>query len=394
MPLVDEKKQPYGGSNQIGNVCVQQMAEVAEILRGDRETSVKTILPFVEWIAQLEIPGDVLRELRKGPANAKSGSISETNRAKLANAVATIRNNDIPIDSQEYKQAVKTITNVLKVSIGRHAALLGQVMDPTPRTTNKVYGLAGVKATRDTPVNVACANVVAQKLSLFLGQFPSLLIDFWSRRNLFALAVRENIRFGGKLMARRTFAHETLVGRNNALPEGVRLTKAKMRLLMQQMEAFAWPFDGAWKEAPRKGENDAVEMVSVTLPASKWTTFLEALSANLASLKAALGVDDLPTEVATLAATYLAQIDPRAALAVKSLGEQDYNTLLANIDLHHQNDARILKAAVGSLRTAPGDAALLAAKPELAETFNAVDTEANKFDASLGSALKLIKELV
>ncbi len=114
---------------------------------------------------------------------------------------------------------------------------------------------------------------------------------------------------------------------------------------------------------------------------------------NLNALKTALGVEALPTEVVKLAVTYLAQIDPRAALAVKALEEQEYNLLLANIEQQHPNDTETLKAAVNALKAAPDDAALFAEKPDVAETFATIDQKANLFEPSIGSVFKLMQEL-
>ena len=290
---------------------------------------------------------------------------------------------------------MREISSSLKLTIGRFSLLLGQVMDPQPRMKHKIYGIAGVKATRDTPINEACADVVASKLSNsgnFMGQLMSLLMDFWSRRAQLGLAIRENIRFSGKLAARRNFAHETLRRSNNALPENQRLTTAKMRILALQMEAFAWPFDGAWQETPQKEGDDPIEKVKVTFPAEKRTAFLDALTVNLNALKTALKLPDaLPTDIAKLAVTYLAQVDPRAALAIKSLNEFEYNTFL--VGLEERPNAALLKAAVAALRTAPDDAALLQAKPELAATFQNVDKLADKFEPSIGGALKMLREM-
>ncbi|MBQ7650925.1 MAG: hypothetical protein IJS15_08195 [Victivallales bacterium] len=391
-PLTDEKNKPYGGAKKIGNVFTAQRAEVTDMLNNHREDALKTVVPFVEWLVDLEIPGDSLRELRKGPEEVLTGSISETNKTRLRGAIEKIKNNE-QTDSQEYREAVQTITLLLPTIIGRFALLLGQVMDPTPRTTKKIFGLAGVKPTREMPINVACANVVAGKLSdsgLFMSQLAGLLVDFWSRRKQLALAIRENMRFGNKFPARKEFAHETLEKENNTLPEGTRLTRAKMRLLERQMENFAWPFDGAWEEVPTKGEDD-VERITVTLPIAKQAKFLEALTENLNMLKAALGLEVLPTEVVKLALTYLAQLDPRAALAVRSLGEQGYDTLLVNIEQTYPNKD-ILKAAVSALWNAPGDLALFQAKPEVKTAFDETDRFADKFEPSIGGVLKIIRE--
>ena len=108
-------------------------------------------------------------------------------------------------------------------------------------------------------------------------------------------------------------------------------------------------------------------------------------------LKDALGLEVLPTEVAKLALTYLAQIDPRAALAVRSLGEEGYNALLVNIEQTYPNKD-ILKAAVSALWSAPGDLALFQAKPEVKTAFDETDSFADKFEPSLGAVLKMIRE--
>ena len=390
MPLIDEKGNPFGGSMKIGHIFTEQKDEVRDILEKDRDKAIKHVVPFIEWLCKLEIPGDLLKELRKGPAEVHSGSIHSTSKVKLTNAIEAIKNNDVT--SQAYQDAVKEIVRTLPGVIGRFALQLGQVMDPMPRTTKKIFGLASVKETRDIPINAACANVVGNKLAdsgLVVTQFLSLLRDFWSRREQLALAIRENIRFGGKYKNRREFAHETLVASNNTLPEGMRLTKAKMRVLMRQMEAFAWPFDGAWTETSVKGENDVVKRIDFTLPDNKQGLCLDALFENLNALKTALGLETLPTEIARLAVTYLSQIDPRAALAVKSLKEE-YNSLLLRIELDYPDDQQILKAAVDAFRVAPDDEALFKAKPDMRKEFQEIDVEANRFDASLNAALKML----
>jgi hypothetical protein len=390
--LTDEKNEPYGGSKKIGNIVVAQRGEVTDMLTNHREDALKTVVPFVEWLVDLEIPADSLRELRKGPENLNAGSISETNKGKLRAAIEKIKNNE-QTDSPEYREGVQTITLLLPTVIGRFALLLGLVMDPTPRTSKKVFGLAGVKPAREMPINVACANVVSGKLAdsgLFTSQLAGLLWEFWSRRKQLALAIRENMRFGSKFPARRNFAHETLEKANNTLPEVTRLTRAKMRLLERQMENAVWPFDGAWEEVAVKGDGD-VERVSVTLPVAKRALFLEALTENLNMLKDALGLEVLPTEVVKLAFTYLAQLDPRAALAVRSLGEDGYNALLVNIEQTYPNKD-ILKAAVSALWAAPDDLALFQAKPEVKTAFDETDRFADKFEPSIGGVLKIIRE--
>ena len=171
------------------------------------------------------------------------------------------------------------------------------------------------------------------------------------------MAIRENMRYAGKLGHRRDFGREKLESANDALDANLRLTTAKRRLLMRQMESFAWPFDGAWEETHAKGPGDAVAKVKCSLPAAKRTLFLEALAVNLGNLKTALGYaenESLPPEIARLAVTYLAQIDPRAMLAVKSMEENEYNALLAEIE--SRDDAALLSAAVAALKVAPDDA--------------------------------------
>ena len=164
---------------------------------------------------------------------------------------------------------------------------------------------------------------------------------------------------------------------------------------MRQMESFAWPFDGAWTETHVKGPQDAVKKVKFALPAEKQPVFLEALAVNLGNLKTALGFaegEDLPPEIARLALTYLAQIDPRAALAVKSLDENAYNAFLAAIE--QRENAALLGAAVAALRNAPDDAQLIAVQPNAAEEFAAIDRKADKIELTPWGVLKLFKEVV
>ena len=118
-----------------------------------------------------------------------------------------------------------------------------------------------------------------------------------------------------------------------------------------------------------------------------------ALAVNLGELRTALGYaegENLPPEVARLAVTYLAQIDPRAALAVKSLDEASYNALLAEIG--QRADAAVLVAAVAALRVAPDDARLVAANPKAGTEFAAVDRKADKFDLSIGALKNIFKD--
>ena len=62
---------------------------------------------------------------------------------------------------------------------------------------------------------------------------------------------------------------------NDALDANIRFTTAKRRVLMQQMEAFRWPVDGAWTETHAKGPGDAVLKVKCSLPAEKRAELLD-----------------------------------------------------------------------------------------------------------------------
>ena len=256
-------------------------------------------------------------------------------------------------------------------------------------------GLDGVKGSYGKPIYEVCGEVVASKLeniAAIVKQFSMFIFKFFTRKDAVSVAVRENMRYAGKLGRRREFGRETLERANDALGANLRLTTAKRRVLMRQMESFARPFDGAWKETHAKGPGDAVLKVKCSLPVEKRTLFLEALAVNLGDLKTALGYaegESLPPEIARLAVTYLAQIDPRAALAVKSLDEASYNAFLAEIG--QREDAALLVAAVAALRNAPDDAQLVAAKPAAAKDFAAVDRKTDKFDLSIGALKNLFK---
>ena len=126
----------------------------------------------------------------------------------------------------------------------------------------------------------------------------------------------------------------------------------------------------------------------------KWPLFVEALSENLKALKDALGFgegENLPPEIAKLAVAYLAQIDPRCALAVKSLNEQDYNRFLLSVGQDPGSD--VLRAAIGALRQAKGDAEIQSVRPSAVEEFNTIDGDADEVDISLAKLMKIAKNI-
>ena len=83
----------------------------------------------------------------------------------------------------------------------------------------------------------------------------------------------------------------------------------------------------------------------------------------------------------------IAQIDPRAALAVKSLAENDYNMLIASVGNH--SDSAMLDAAIGALKDAPDDEALFEKYPEARQEFAEIDEDADTFDPSLKNIVKM-----
>ena len=163
---------------------------------------------------------------------------------------------------------------------------------------------------------------------------------------------------------------------------------------MRQMESFAWPFEGAWTKTLKKEDGDEVNKVKIGFPEVKWPLFVEALSENLKALKDALGFgegENLPPEIAKLAVAYLAQIDPRCALAVKSLNEQDYNRFLLSVGQDPGSD--VLRAAIGALRQAKGDAEIQSVRPSAVEEFNTIDGDADEVDISLAKLMKIAKNI-
>ena len=330
----------------------------------------------------MKLPHDTILSLRKGPENADTNMPDTT---ELKEALAARKRG--AYDQKLYE----VILNQFFPFLEHCATVLAGIMDTRPRKSYGASGLEGVKATRDKPIFEVCGEVVAEKLSgtsamSLLGTF---MREFPGRMDKAALAIRESKRFAAKFDIRKEFATDILEARNGDLGEDIRLTKELRRILMRQMESFAWPFDGAWTERAEKGPDDAVEKPQIGFPKEKWPRFIEALEVNLNDLKIALGFDaraKLPPEIAKLAVTYLAQIDPRVSQAVKSLTENEYNALLASIG---QNPAaEMLGAAIGAIKAAPDDKDLLVLNPEAANDFKEIDEDADKIDPSPANILK------
>ena len=391
---------PYGGAENLSLYCrhgAPEMAELHTLLATDRAKFNATVAPLVEWLVPQKIPLDGILYLRDDPRNAPGNELAEHDRECLQHALSVIKDTaNIPDGSEDYTSACDEFFASFSSLLQHLAANLPPILDPTPRSEaeNKFTGLEGVKASYGKPIFEVCGEVVASKLENFQGivqQFGTFIWDVFSRRETVSVVIRENMRYAGKLGLRKEFARETLERTNDALDANVKLTTAKRRVLMGRMESFAWPFEGAWAETHVKGPNDAVLKVKCSLPPEKRAVLLEALAVNLGDLKTALGYaegENLPPEVARLAVTYLVQIDPRAALAVKSLDEVSYNAFLAEIE--QREDAALLGAAVAALRNAPGDAQLIAAKPKAAKEFATIDRKADKFDLSLGGLKNMI----
>ena len=391
----------YGGAKNVGSYLkngAPELGQVLAMLSQDRAKFNATVMPLIEWLYRQQIPHDSMRFLREDLNNMPADVFGGNGKESLERAIPVIKDmENVPTDSPAYEDACRELAFGLKYLIDHFADRLSKVMDPTPRTENKA-GLNGVKKSYGRPIYEVCGEVVAAKLENFSG-FAKLLgtfiRDFSDRREAVSVQIRENMRYAGRLDRRRAFARETLERENDALEENLRLTTAKRKVLMRQMESFAWPFDGAWTETHVKGPQDAVKKVKFALPAEKQAVFLEALAVNLGNLKTALGFaegEDLPPEIARLALTYFAQIDPRAALAVKSLDENAYNAFLVGIE--QREDAALLGSAVAALRNAPDDAQLIAAQPNAAEEFAAIDRKADKIELTPWGVLKLFKEVV
>ena len=398
--LKDGNGQIYGGENNVGLYAkegAQEISEVVMLLLTDREKFNATVMPLLEWAARQEIPFDGMLYLRDDLGKIFANSFGGNMKDLFDRAIAVVKDMNVPKDSKEYRDACDDLVKALPHLLNYAASTLAKFVDPTPRTRVKFSGLDGVKESYDRPIYAVCGQVVASKLEnfrAFASQLGMFIRDFYSRRSAVSVEVRENMRYSGKLEYRRKFARETLERANDALDVNLRLTTARRRVLMRQMESFAWPFEGAWTETHGKGPNDAVNKIKFGLPQEKRAVFLEALAVNLGELKSALGFaenENLPPEVARLALTYLAQVDPRAALAVKSLDEASYNAFLA--DINQREDAALLGAAVAALRNAPDDAQLLASMPGAAATFAGIDRKADKIDLSLGGLFDMFKGL-
>ncbi len=379
MALQDGRKLYYGGKENVGVHGKKMIPEILIVLGNDRKKAMETLVPFFEWLAELEIPKDDIVSLRKGPEHADVSMLDPELRKNLRDEVAKYKNDNPQRDIGFFFTREQEILEFF-------ALQLAGIMDERPRTDSNGPGLGGVKETRDKTIHEVCGEVVSEKLANYssaMSLVMGFMFDFVGRLDTVALAIRENKRFAEKLETRKEFAIETLDKGNDVLGEELRLTKEKKRILMRQMETFAWPFDGAWAEEHVKGKDDKTLRVKVSLPKEKWETFAEALAVNLTDLKTALGFgvnEKLPPEIARLAVTYLAQIDPRVSLVVKSLDENSYNALIAS--LGKDQNKEILGAAIDALRKAPGDQELFAANEEAREEFNDIDKAVDKIDPS------------
>ena len=391
----------YGGANNVGRYCKPDsvaMNDLRNVLTTDRQTTLDTVVPFVEWLCEQRIPVEDISFFREGrqSGNAYVGS----HRNDIDFALSVIKNEKLyKIGSAGYNAAVNILLGEMPELLHNYAMQLATIADPTPRDLgqNKDSGLADVKETLDRPINMVCGEVVTKKLSKFSAlakQFGVFFRDFYGRLDWGSAELRENIRFSGKFATRQAFAKSNLEVGNAALGEDVRLTTAKRRILMRQMETFAWPFEGAWTKTLVKEAGDEVNKVKIGFPENKWPVFVEALSQNLKALKDALGFGEganLPPEIAKLAVAYLAQIDPRCALAVKSLTPQDYDRFLLSVG--QDPDSALLRAAIDALRNAKGDAELQSARPAAVQEFNDVDAEADVIDMSWGKVAKIAKNI-
>ena len=397
----DANGRVYGGEENLslyGKQGAHDMADMLMLLLTNRAKFNATVMPLIEWLVEQKIPLDRMPFLREGPECLAGDELGSHDKIALKEAVAIIKDveNHPNENAHDYTDACNTFIHEVRLLFHFFASHATPIMDPSPRPKNGRSGIDGVKESYGKPIYTVCGDVVSSKLENIqeaMKQFGTFMIDFFTRRDEVSVVVRENMRYAGKLSRRQAFAHKTLVRSNDALDANLRLTTAKRRVLMRQMESFSWPFDGAWGEANVKGQGDAVLKVRYSLPPEKRAAFLEALAVNLGELRTALGYgegENLPPEVARLAVTYLAQIDPRAALAVKSLDEASYNAFLAEIG--QREDAAVLVAAVAALRVAPDDAQLVAANPKAGTEFAAIDRKADKFDLSFGALKNIFKD--
>ena len=375
----------YGGEKNVGvntKPGSKDLTELYGVLFGPNVEVRTSTITFLEWLCDAKLPHDTILSLRKGPENADTNMPAT---AELKEALAARKRG-------AYEQKpYEVIANQLNPFLQHCATVLAGLMDTRPRKSYGSSGLDGVKPTRDKPIFEVCGEVVSEKLSATsaVSLFGTFMREFPGRMDKAAFAIRESKRFGAKFDVRKEFATNVLVAKNIGLDEDVHLTKDQRRILMRQMEAFAWPFDGAWTESAVKGPKDAVEKPQISFPKEKWPRFVEALEVNLSDLKTALGFAadaKLPPEIANIAVTYLAQIDPRVSQAVKSLSEGEYNELLA--DLGKNPEAEMLSATVSALKAAPDDRDLLKFNPGAADDFHEIDEDADKIDPSPANILK------
>ena len=380
--LKDDDFKVYGGEKNLGVNCKSGAPGTIGLLQGllnpTQEVKNATI-SFLEWLCDLELPSDNILSLRKGPENADANKFDAR---PLKAALGMIRRGEYGPDT------LPTVLSETPQLFEHCATVLAGLMN----AQRDRGGLKGVKETRDKPIFEVCGEVVSEKLA---DKSPMSLLwnfisEFVGRMDKAQFAIRESKRFANKFDTRKEYATKGLEERNDELGEDIRLTKEKRRILMRQMETFAWPFDGAWEERAEKGEGDEVEKLKVGFPKDKWPRFIEALTVNLNDLKTALGFDanaKLPPVIARLAVTYLAQIDPRAAMAVKSLEEDEYDALLAG--LWKSPEAEMLTAAVSALKSAPGDAELFASNPDAVDEFNEIDADADAINTSPWKLLQM-----
>ena len=388
----DENGVPYGGANNVSIYSKNgspAATEVIAMLLNDegRDKFNATVMPLIEWLTVQQIPLNGMLYLGDSPENALAEGFT-FGRQSFENALQVIKDTSFGVNSGAYIAALNDFIGGFKNLMDFFASKLPNITNPT---------LNGVKESYGKPIYEVCGEVVASKLENFrnfTAQLGTFIRDFYDRRPVVSAAIRENMRYGGKFERRQAFARETLERGNDALEANLRLTTAKRRVLMRQMESFAWPFERAWNESLVKGPKDVVNKVALSLPKEKQAVFLEALAMNLRLLKSALGYKDgeaLPPEIARLALTYLAQIDPRAALAVKSLDDAAYNAFVA--DINQREDAALIGAAVDALKNAPGDAQLLAAKPAAVAEFAEIDQKADLVELSLTGLFNMFKSL-
>jgi hypothetical protein len=391
----------YGGKTGIARFYDSHkpaMTNLQNVLSTDRQRTLGTVVPFVEWLCKQQIPMDDLSLFRDGTITGSP--YVGVGRGKIDAALAVIKNEQLyTTDSVEYVNAVEELMNEIPELLHNYAEQFAQITDPTPQdqNRNKFSGLAGVRETLDRPINMVCGEVVTEKLAKFSAvakQFGVFFRDFYGRLDWVSAELRENIRFAGKFATRKAFAKSNLEVGNAALDENLRLTTAQRRILMQQMEAFAWPFDGAWTNTLVKEDGDEVNKVKIGFPENKWALFVDALSENLKALKDALGFGEganLPPEIAKLAVAYLAQIDPRCALAVKSLTPQEYDRFFLSVG--QDPDSVVLRAAIDALKNAKGDAELQSVRPAAVKEFNEIDKEADEIDMSWSKVTKIAKNI-